>query len=65
MSLIAIVITLIVVGLLLWLAETYIPMDATIKRILRVVVIVIVILWLLNIFGVLGYLGNVNVHHHY
>jgi hypothetical protein len=54
MSLISVVITLIVVGLLLWLVNTYIPMAPPIKMILNVVVIVAVILWLLNGFGVLG-----------
>jgi hypothetical protein len=63
MPLISIVITLIVIGLLLWLVETYIPMDAAIKRILNVVVIVVMVLWLLSAFGVLGYLGTVPVHH--
>jgi len=53
MSLISIVITLIVVGVLLWLINTYIPMDGKIKQILNIVVVVVVILWLLNVFGVL------------
>lgn len=61
MSLIALVITLIVVGVLLWLVNTYIPMDATMKRIINIVVIVAVVLWLLSALGVLGSLGNVRV----
>jgi hypothetical protein len=61
MSLLAIVITLIVVGILLWLEETYIPMDATIKKIIRIVVIIVVVIWLLQVFGVFGYLGNVKM----
>jgi hypothetical protein len=63
---IGLVITLIVIGLLLWLVNTYIPMDAKIKQILNVVVIICVVLWLLNVFGVFGYLGNTSVprlHH--
>jgi hypothetical protein len=47
-------IVIIVVGVLLWLATTYIPMDATIKRILVAVVVICLVLWLLNIFGVLN-----------
>ena len=59
MSLITIVITLIAVGVLLWLANTYIPMDGKIKKILNIVVVVVVVLWLLNVFGVWGHLRNV------
>jgi hypothetical protein len=61
MSLIALVLTLIVVGVLLWLLETYIPMDATIKRIIQVIVIICVILWLLQVFGLLDFAHNVQV----
>ena len=59
MSLVTIVITLIVVGVLLWLVNTYIPMDGKIKKVLNVVVLVVVILWLLNVFGVWHCLDNV------
>jgi len=59
MSLVAIIVTLIVVGVLLWLINTYIPMDGKIKKILNIVVVVVVVLWLLNAFGVLGHLRNV------
>ena len=61
MSLITIVITLIIVGVLLWLVNTYIPMDGKIKKILNIAVVVAVVLWLLNVFGVLGHLNNVRV----
>ena len=61
MPLVTIVIVLIVVGVLLWLINTYIPMDAKIKGILNAVVVIVVILWLLQVFGVLGSLGNVKV----
>jgi hypothetical protein len=61
MSLIAIVITLIVVGILLWLVNTYIPMDGKIKKILNIVVLVVVVLWLLGVFGVWGYVRNIHV----
>jgi hypothetical protein len=54
MSLISLVITLIVVGVLLWLVNTYIPMDGKIKRSINIVVVVAVVLWLLTAFGVLG-----------
>ena len=59
MSLVTIVITLIVVGVLLWLVNTYIPMDGKIKKILNIVVVVVVVLWLLSVFGILDNLRNV------
>src|SRR3954466_4928954 len=61
MSLITIVITLVVVGVLLWLVNTYIPMDGKIKKIINVVVVVVVVLWLLNVFGVMGNLRELHV----
>ncbi|MDP2945577.1 MAG: Thivi_2564 family membrane protein [Atribacterota bacterium] len=54
MSLISLLVVLIVVGVILWLINTYIPMDAKIKKILNVVVVIVVILWLLQAFGILG-----------
>ena len=54
MSLISLIITLIVVGVLLWLINTYIPMDGKIKQILNAVVVIVVVIWLLNVFGLLG-----------
>lgn len=61
MPLLQIIITLLVVGVLIWLFDTYVPMDATIKRILMAVIIIVVVLWLLQVFGVLGYVANVHV----
>jgi hypothetical protein len=61
MSLISLVIVLIVVGVLLWVVNTYIPMDAKIKNILNVVVVIVVILWLLTVFGLLSNLGDIRV----
>lgn len=49
---ISIVVTLAVIGLVLWLIETYIPMDAGIKRLIHIVAVVAVVLWLLQVFGV-------------
>ena len=53
--------TLIVVGILLWAINTYIPMDGKIKNILNIVVIICVIFWLLNTFGVFHHLHDVPV----
>lgn len=61
MSLISLVVVLIVVGVLLWLVNAYIPMDGKIKSILNVVVVIAVVLWLLQVFGVLGSLHTVRV----
>lgn len=61
MSLVSLIITLIVVGVLLWLINSYIPMDHKIKKILNVVVVIAVVLWLLSAFGVLGGAGSIQV----
>ena len=60
MPLMTVLITLIVVGVLLWLVNSYLPMDAKIKRILNIVVVIVVVLWLLNVFGVLGHVQNLH-----
>ncbi|MEI6634267.1 MAG: Thivi_2564 family membrane protein [Chlamydiota bacterium] len=61
MDLVSLVVTLIVVGVLLWLVNTYIPMDAKIKQILNIVVVIAVVLWLLRVFGVLGDVHTIHV----
>ena len=54
-GLVGIIITLVVIGLLLYLVEL-IPMDRTIKQIIRIIVIIAVVVWLLNAFGLMGYI---------
>jgi hypothetical protein len=61
MSLIGLIITLVVVGVLLWLLNTYVPMDAKIKRIINVLVVIVVVIWLLQALGVLGSLQNIRI----
>ncbi len=61
MSLLSLIVVLIVVGVLLWLVNTYIPMDAKIKNILNAVVVIVVVLWLLSVFLGLGRLGDIRV----
>ncbi len=61
MPLIQVVITLIVVGVLLWLVNRYIPMQASIKSILNGVVVIAIILWLLNLFGLFHSLARIHV----
>jgi len=61
MSLITLVIVLVVVGVILWLINSYIPMQATIKKILNVVVVIVVILWLLSAFGVIESFDTIRI----
>lgn len=61
MSLVTLVIVLVVVGVVLWLINSYIPMQATIKKILNAVVVIVVILWLLSLFGVIGSLDTIRI----
>jgi hypothetical protein len=61
MPLIQILSTLIVVGVLLWLVNRFIPMQGTIKSILNGVVVIAVVLWLLNIFGLFHSLARIHV----
>ncbi len=61
MSLINLVVILVVTGVILWLINSYIPMQATIKKILNVVVIIAVIIWLLSVFGVIGDISAVHI----
>jgi hypothetical protein len=61
MPLMQILIALIVVGVLLWLVNRFIPMQGSIKSILNVVVIICVVLWLLNAFGVFHSFSRIHV----
>ena len=61
MPLIDVLIVLVAVGVVLWLVNTYIPMDAKIKRILNIVVVIAVVLWLLRAFGILGSLSQFRI----
>jgi hypothetical protein len=63
MPLLYVVAVLIVVGVLLWLINTYIPMDSKIKGILNAVVVIVVVLWLLQDFGLLTDIANIKVGH--
>lgn len=61
MSLINLVIVLVVVGVILWLINSYIPMQATIKKILNAVVVIAVIIWLLTVFGLIDNISNIQI----
>ncbi|MFZ0030971.1 MAG: Thivi_2564 family membrane protein [Candidatus Cybelea sp.] len=61
MALIEVVIVLIIVGVLLWLVNTYIPMASPVKSLLNAVVVIALVIWLLQVFGVWHYITNIRV----
>jgi hypothetical protein len=61
MSLLTIILVIVVVGVLLWAVNSFIPMDSKIKSILNIVVVIALIFWLLQAFGILGSLSSVRV----
>jgi hypothetical protein len=61
MSLLTVVLVIVVVGVLLWAVNSFIPMDSKIKSILNIVVVIALIIWLLQAFGILGSLSSVRV----
>jgi hypothetical protein len=63
MPIINIIVVLVVIGVLMWLVNAYVPMAEPYKKILNVVVIVATVLWLLNVFGILNLGGTVGRIH--
>jgi hypothetical protein len=61
MPLLQILMVLVVVGVLLWLVNRFIPMQGTIKSILNAVVVICVVLWLLNIFGLFHSFSRIHI----
>jgi DMSO reductase anchor subunit len=61
MPLVQVVLVLIVVGVLLWLVNSFIPMAGSIKSILNAVVVICVVVWLLNVFGLMGSIYHLRV----
>ena len=61
MPLLQILLVLVVVGVLLWLVNIFIPMQGTIKSILNAVVVIAVVLWLLNVFGLFHAFSRIHV----
>ena len=59
MDLLSLIVLLIVIGVLLWAVNTYIPMDAKIKQILNIVVVIAVVLFILSLFS--GYFPHIRV----
>lgn len=54
---IQLIIWLVVIGVVMWAINTYVPMQPSIKNILNIVVVICVVLWVLSLFGVFSYLG--------
>lgn len=61
MTLVSIVVVLVVVGLVMWLINTYIPMAAAVQSVLNVVVFIVVAIWLLQGFGIIGNIPGVHI----
>ena len=61
MSLISVVVLLVVIGVILWLVNTYIPMDGKIKQVLNVLVLIVVCIWLVQSFGILGDVNGIRI----
>jgi len=61
MSIVAIVVALALIGVLMWLVNTYVPMAAPFKKVLNIVVLCAVILWLLKVFGIWAYLSEARI----
>ena len=59
--LVTVIVTLLVIGVLLWLVNTYVPMQGTIKGILNAVVVIVVVLWIMNAFGLSHYITQFRV----
>lgn len=61
MPILTVLLVLVVAGLIVYLINRFIPMDATIKSILNIVVVIIIIIWLLKVFGVWSALGSIKI----
>lgn len=61
MSLLTIIIVIVVIGLIMWAINTYIPMQPGVKKILNIAVIVILIIWILKALNVFSYMSNIRV----
>ena len=61
MTLVQIIVILVVVGLIMWLINTYIPMAGAIKSLLNIVVFVVLLIWILQVFGVIGAIPGLRI----
>lgn len=61
MPILTVLLVIVLVGVVLWAVNTYIPMDKKIKSILNIVVVIFLIVWLLSVFGILSNLMSIHV----
>lgn len=61
MPILPIILTIVIVGVLMWAINAYIPMAPKIKQLLNIVVVILLIIWLFRLFGVWDYLAGVTV----
>lgn len=61
MSLLALILALVAVGVILWAINAFVPMDPKIKNILNIVVIIVLVMFLLKVFGVWAYISTIKV----
>lgn len=61
MPLLTVLLIIIIIGVVLWLINSFIPMDRKIKQIFNIVVVIALIIWLLKVFGLFTYLTNINI----
>ena len=61
MSLLSVLIAIVVVGVVLWAVNTYVPLDPKIRRILNIVIVLVLVIWLLKAFGVWGAIAGVTL----
>lgn len=61
MSLLTLIVALVVVGIVLYAINAFVPMEGSVKRILNIVVICILVIWILQAFGLLDFLNTVHV----
>jgi hypothetical protein len=61
MPILTILLVIVIVGVLLWALNSFVPMDSKIRSILNIVVVLLLIVWLLQVFGLISGLGNIRV----
>jgi predicted membrane protein len=59
MSLLSVILAIVIVGVLLWIINQFIPMEARVKQILNIVVIIILLIWVLSGLGFFGYIRDI------
>ena len=61
MSILSLILVIVVVGVLLWALNSFVPMDSKVKSIMNIVVVILLIVWLLRAFGLIGTLSSIRV----